>query len=286
MTFNDTPLVVDAHWLAEHLGSDGLVVLDASWHLPAEGRDPCAEYRAQHIPGAQFFDIEAISDPADSCPHMLPSAGEFAHAVTQLGIGRDTRVVIYDSRGLFSAPRAWWMFRVFGHDRVHVLCGGLPGWVADGFEVTDERTAPRHVERPFAAHLISARLADAARVKASLHEQGTVILDARSQARFSGEEAEPRPELRSGHIPGSCNLHYARLLTGDPGRLRDPEALRDLFSAAGVTPETEVITTCGSGISACILALGLELAGFPAAAVYDGSWAQWGAQADWPLERG
>ena len=252
------------------------VVLDASWYLPADRRDTQAEFFAARIPGARFFDIEAIADLDHACPHMLPSEQLFADRVQALGIGGNTRVVVYDSKGLFSAARAWWMFRVFGHDRVQILEGGLPAWVAAGYGT--EQGAPDVATRGsgFVAVRQPAWLADVEGVRAALSSGNHAVLDARSASRFAGEEVEPRPGVRPGHIPGSSNLHYAQILTGEPTTLKPLQELEQLFDEVGAGRDARVVTTCGSGISACLLALALHELGRSPVAVYDGSWAEYG----------
>lgn len=273
---NHEPLVSPA-WLEARLGDRDLRVVDASWFMPDQGRDAEQEFLSARIPGAQRFDPDIIKETSSPLPHMLPDPERFAAEMTALGIGHGDRVVAYDGLGLFSAPRAWWMLRVFGHERVHVLDGGFPAWKAAGLPVeSGPFTAPPPADPPFRSQYRAAWVADRQAVLHALEDAETLILDARSPGRFSGAEPEPRPGLRSGHIPGSRNLHYARLIEAGSGTLKPVEALRALFDESGLRQGNRVICSCGSGITACILALGLDRIGFGPVAVYDGSWSEWG----------
>ncbi len=280
MTETIPEALVTTEWLAERLGDSELRIVDAS--LPGVGRneDMAARFRDCHIPGAVFFDIDDIADPEDPLPHMLPSADLFAAKVGALGIGNSHRVVVYDQHGLYSAPRAWWMFRVFGHEQVAVLDGGLPKWRAENRPVSNREDGPPPCT--FAARLDRTLVRVLDDLVANLERHEEQVLDARSSGRFAGTETEPRPELRSGHIPHSLNLPYSEIVRD--GCMVDEDALIRAFARAGITSEKPVVTTCGSGITACILALGLHLIGRNDVAVYDGSWSEWGARNDTPVE--
>ena len=272
--------------LASQLDSSDVRVVDASWYLPADGRDPKAEFLASRIPGAQFFDIDTVADLEHACPHMLPSEPVFTDCVQSLGIDANSRVVVYDGKGLFSAARAWWMFRVFGHGRVQILEGGLPGWIAAGYDTEQGEPTMAPPGEGFVAAYQSAWVTDADGVKAALSSGSHIVVDARSASRFAGEEPEPRPGVRPGHIPGSKNVHYAQILMDDPASLKPLAELEAVFNGVGAGHDERIMTTCGSGISACLLALALHEFGRSPVAVYDGSWAEWGARTDCPVERG
>lgn len=275
------PTAVTTEWLAKELGAPDLRVLDGTWHMPQLRRDARAEFAQGHVPGAAFFDIDAIADPATTLPHMLPTAEAFATAVGALGVGSGDRVVVYDTRGVVSAARVWWTFRVFGHDSVAVLDGGLRAWKAEGRPL--ETGAPTPPRREFRARLRPELVRDLDAMRRNLATHGEQVLDARSRGRFAGTEPEPRPGLRGGHIPGSLNLPYETLYRPD-GMLLPTDGLRAAIEAAGVDLGKPITTTCGSGVTASVLALALHLVGVPGVAVYDGSWTEWASQPDTPVE--
>ena len=278
------PALVSTEWLGQQLGRPGLRVLDASWYLPSAGRDPRAEYAAAHIPGALYFDLDAVSDQASPLPHMLPEAATFALAMSALGLHDGDDLVVYDGSGTnISAARAWWTFRVFGHPRVAVLDGGLPKWQREGrpLEPGTARLPPGR----FTAALDRAAVRDLAAVRALVVEPSEQIVDMRSVGRFAGTEPEPRAGLRGGHIPGSRNLPFNELVAAD-GTLLPADALRRRLDAAGIDASRPVVATCGSGTSACTLILALHLLGHDRVALYDGSWAEWGGRDDTPVATG
>jgi thiosulfate/3-mercaptopyruvate sulfurtransferase len=280
-----SPYVVSTQWLAERLDAPDIAIIDASWHLPSAKRDARAEFEAARIPGAKFFDIDDISESATPLPHMLPAPEKFASRMRRLGIGDGKKVIAYDTAGLFSAARAWWMFRIFGHDDVAVLDGGFPKWKAEGRPVDEDPPASTPQERHFSARFQSMMVRDKKDVLDAVRTGKSQIADARSPGRFTGKEPEPRPGVRSGHMPGAANVHYATLLNQD-GTLKSPDAIAKVFADAGIDVKKPVITSCGSGITAAILTLGLTLIGAREHALYDGSWSEWGAAADTPVEMG
>ena len=277
--------LAETGWLAEHLDDPQVRALDATYFLPAMKRNPRAEYQRAHIPGAGFFDIDAVSDRASSLPHMLPSPEAFAAAVGALGVGNGNRVVVYDGLGLMSAARAWWMFRVFGHDDVAVLNGGLPKWRGEGWPVTDART--RHAATSFTARYRPELVTGIGEIRDRVATGAPKLVDGRAAERFSGAAEEVWPGRRRGHIPGSHNLPYTDLIDPERKTLLPADAIRDRFAAAGVDldrhGERRWSCSCGSGITACAVALGAFLIGYPDVAVYDGSWAEWGLPGDTPV---
>ena len=277
----DNGIIVSTEWLARHLDAPDLRILDASWYLPSQGRDPKAEYDAAHIPGARFFDIDEISDLNSRLPHMAPPEEKFVARMRAMGVGDGHRVIAYDGAGLFSAARVWWLFRHMGKTDVAVLDGGLPKWMAEGrpVEVVPPFVRDRHMTARRNAGLVK----DVTQVASASKLGDAEIVDARPARRFRGEAPEPREGLRSGHIPGSKNVCFTDLLNADGTMLADAE-LRAVFEDAGVDLSRPVITTCGSGVTAAVLSLALEKIGHRNHALYDGSWAEWGMYADLAVE--
>lgn len=295
--------VVSVDWLHSNLKEPDLKVLDASWYMPDEQRNPIQEYQVAHIPGALFFDVDGIADQTTNLPHMLPSEQAFAAAVSSLGIENKNSLVVYDGKGLFSAARVWWMFRVFGHERVWVLDGGLPRWRASGYDVESSASSdailkasaaseaiekvyqgqavgPITFETKFQPHLVWTL----DQVKGNIDEKSHQHIDARSKARFDGSVPEPRKGIRSGHVPGSKCIPFAQLLDSSQ-TLLPPDELKKRFDGAGISLDSPVITSCGTGVTACILALGLHRLGKHDVAVYDGSWTEWGGHPDTPVNK-
>lgn len=277
--------IVETEWLAQHLSAPDLVVLDASWYLPQQKRDPRKEYAEARIPGALFFDIEDLSDEKSDLPHMLPSTVKFSSRMTEMGVGDGTRVVVYDSSGILSAPRAWWMLRVMGHQDVAVLNGGLPKWRAE-MRPVDDGPPRKRARAHFTPKFNAALLAELDDIRNYIDNGGVQIVDARSAARFSGEQPEPRPGLTMGHMPGAINVPFPKVLNA-AGTMKSVEEIREAFEASGVDLKKPIATTCGSGVTASILTLALAALGRADVSVYDGSWAEWGRpDADLPFEQG
>ena len=274
--------LVSTDWLQTHLAAPDVRVVDATWFLPGIARDPRAEYAAGHIPGAVFFELDAVCEPKGLHPHTVPSAAKFSSRVRKLGLGDGNRIVVYDSNRFFASARVWWMFRFMGHDDVMVLDGGLEKWRAEGRPLTDEPTRPQ--ERHFTVRQNTLLLRELDQMRANVAAKREQVVDARSAGRFHAREPEPRPGLRSGHIPGAKNLHYAQLVAED-GSLRPAGELRHLLAGAGLDLDRPITTTCGSGVSAALINLALFELGERNAALYDGSWSEWGAQADTPIAR-
>jgi thiosulfate/3-mercaptopyruvate sulfurtransferase len=279
--FKSPGSVVSTEWLAARFTDPSVRVVDGTWHMPQLQRDPRKEFEEAHVPGAVFFDIDRIADRTINLPHMLPTAAEFSREMGALGLSTNDFIVVYDTRGVVSAARVWWTFRAMGHDRVAVLDGGLKKWKAEGRPLAAGSPAP--APRRFRAAPRPALVRRLEQMRRNVGTRKEQVLDARSRGRFYGTEPEPRAGLRGGHIPGSFNLPYDMLYRPD-GTLLPPEGLKQVFQEAGIDAKKPVATTCGSGVTASVLALGLHLVGHRKVAVYDGSWTEWGGRSDTPVE--
>ena len=284
MPYAKPDALVSTDWLARHLAAPDVRVVDGTYIIPPTTRDAHEEFLERHIPGAVFFDIDDIADSDSELPHMLPAPEKFSSKVRKLGLGDGNRIVVYDTHGMVSAARAWWMFRVFGHQDVAVLDGGLPKWLKEGRPVEDGPPRPR--ERHFTARVDRTLVRDLDQVRGNLAARREQVIDARSAGRFKGVDAEPRAGLRGGHMPGALNVPYTNLLDPASKTFLPAEKLSEAFRSAGVDLKKPVATSCGSGVTACVLALGLYLLGRDDVAVYDGSWTEWGGRADTPVETG
>jgi thiosulfate/3-mercaptopyruvate sulfurtransferase len=284
MTYARPDALVSTEWLADHLDAPDVRIVDGSFYLPAQKRNPRSEYESQHIPGAVFFDIDEIADTTSSLPHMLPSPEKFSSRVRKLGLGDGNKIVIYDTTPMTGAARVWWMFRAMGHKDVSILDGGLPKWMAEGRPITDDPPLPR--DRHFTARLDNTLVRSIDDVRELIGSKREQIIDARAAARFRGEAPEPRAGLRSGHMPSAFNLPYNDLIDPKTGTMLSGGEIAARIAASGIDPAKKVTASCGSGVTACVVALGLYLIGAPHAAVYDGSWTEWGGREDTPIVTG
>jgi len=285
MDYTRPEALVDTGWLADNIGRSDLAIIDASFHLPAANRDPIAEFTEKHIPGAVFFDINAIADRDSDLPHMLPSAEQFGRDIGALGISNDDHVICYDANGgPMAAMRALWTFKIFGHEKVSLLDGGLSKWLAEGRETEDGQANPSTV--PYTAKdFLADRVKSVDDVIQNIDTGVAQFVDARTAGRFNATEPEPREGMRGGHVPGSISLPFQGLLhMDDHMRIRSADELSSVISSAGIDPAKPIISSCGSGVTAAVLYFSLHLLGHDTAAIYDGSWTEWGGRADTPIE--
>ena len=282
MEYVNPDALVETDWLAQRLDDASIRIVDATWFMPNVDRSATDEVAACHIPGALHWDFDAIADPTDPLPHMVPGATEFAHFMAGMMISNTTRVIAYDRTGMSNAPRAWWTLRYFGHENVSVLNGGLKKWMAEGHST--DTSGPNGASGDFTATVQPMRIRSREEVIANIKNAEEQVLDARAAGRFTGVDPEPRAGMRSGHIPGSLNLPFGNLIDPETGLFRDADAMAGCFKDAGIDMNQPVITSCGSGVTACVLALGLHLLGHEDVAVYDGSWTEWGGREDTPIE--
>jgi thiosulfate/3-mercaptopyruvate sulfurtransferase len=283
MGHSDPDILVSTNWLAENLSNSDLRILDGSWYMPADNRDVQLEFLTAHIPGAQFFNIDVISDQETDLPHMIPPVSQFERQVADLGISNDNQIVVYDTQGLFSAARVWWLLQYFGLTNIAVLDGGLPKWQTEGRPTVSGANDPTAGRLNAAPHVKLLR--DAAQVLDASQTKGEQVIDARAPARFRGEVPEPRAGLRAGHMPNAKNVFFMSLLNTN-GTLKSETELAAIFQAQGVDLKKPIITSCGSGVTASILSLALQKIGHTQHALYDGSWSEWGALPDTPVEQG
>ncbi len=273
--------ITSTEWLAQHIDAPDITIIDGSWHVAEDDRDPEAEFLETRIPGAIRFDIDDIADDNSLLDHMLPSPEKFSSRMRKMGIGDGQRIVVYDTQGNFSASRVWWMFRTFGHDDVVVLDGGLPKWIREERPVSSGQPRPRQ-ERHYTARFQSMNVRDMDDVIAAVETGSDQIIDTRSNDRFRGDEGSEDPGIRQGHMPGAVNIYYRDIMSKDMV-LKPVDELKSVFEAAGITRHKPIITTCGSGVTACIAALALEMCNYRDVAVYDGSWTEWGADKNTPV---
>ncbi len=276
--------LVSTEWLADHLEAPDVRIVEATWFMPATGKKGHEAYEAGHIPGAVFFDLDDIADDESPLPHMLPSPVKFASKVKKLGLGSGNRIIVYDrASGSSAAARVWWMFRAFGHDEVSLLDGGMSKWMAERRPTQDQPPVTR--ERHFMPHFEASLVRAKTQILANLDSKREIVIDARSAGRFKGVEPEPWPHKKVGHIPGALNLPWPELIDPETKTFLPIEQLRAKFADAGITGDKPIVASCGSGVTACMLAFGLYLTGRKDVAIYDGSWAEWGLADDTPVEQ-